>query len=303
MEQDWIKAPPKKILFATDLSARCDRALDRAAALAVAWHAELVAVHALEQSEDFYAKVLDERLPSWPRQTDPAKIVEEQLRHDIPPSVRVTAVAEKGDPVDLVMRAAKTHGCDLIVTGIARDETLGRFGLGATVDRLLRRSRIPLLVVKERARRPYGNIVVATDFSASAQHALRAAAAFFPDRKLDVFHAFNPPAVGLAPEPDRYRAQYRETAVADCNAFLAASGIPQERAARFGVIIEEGRPGELIRQYARDRGVDLVVLGTHGRSALFDMVIGSTAKEILSTLSCDALVVREPRAAVEGEKA
>jgi hypothetical protein len=34
---------------------------------------------------------------------------------------------------------------------------------------------------------------------------------------------------------------------------------------------------------------------------LFDIPIGSTAKAILSSLSCDALVEREPRSVVEGE--
>ena len=37
---------PKRLLLATDLSARCDRALDRAAQLAEAWQAEIVAVNA-----------------------------------------------------------------------------------------------------------------------------------------------------------------------------------------------------------------------------------------------------------------
>ena len=39
---------PKRLLLATDLSARCDRALDRAAQLAEAWQAEIVAVNVLD---------------------------------------------------------------------------------------------------------------------------------------------------------------------------------------------------------------------------------------------------------------
>lgn len=42
-EPSWINGPPRRIILATDLSARCDRALDRAAALASAWQAELIA--------------------------------------------------------------------------------------------------------------------------------------------------------------------------------------------------------------------------------------------------------------------
>jgi len=45
--RSWMQGPPKAILLATDLSARCDRALDRAALLASEWQAQLIIVHAL----------------------------------------------------------------------------------------------------------------------------------------------------------------------------------------------------------------------------------------------------------------
>jgi nucleotide-binding universal stress UspA family protein len=61
-------------------------------------------------------------------------------------------------------------------------------------------------------------------------------------------------------------------------------------------LIEFGTPSALLRDYVRDRDIDLVVLGTHGRSAFFEALIGSVAKQIMGELPCDALVVRDPRA-------
>jgi nucleotide-binding universal stress UspA family protein len=301
-EPDRTQGPPRKILLATDLSARCDRALDRAAALAAVWQAELIAVHALEQTDDFYTASVERRLPTWRRLPDAVRAVEDQLRRDMMQAApKVTAVVEKGEPTEVVLRVAQARACDLIVTGIARDETLARFGLGTTVDRLLRRSRVPLLVVKQRARSPYGNILVATDFSESSRCALQAAMAFFPDQKLGIFHAYDAPLAGMTNEPARYQDEYRKVAAGDCATFLAGAGIPEEQRRSFELLVEQGHPSDLIRQYVRDRGVDLVVLGTHGRSALLSVLMGSTAKEILSSLSCDVLVVREPRSVVEGE--
>src|SRR5690554_1853313 len=94
---------PRKILFATDLSARCDRALDRTALLAEAWGAEIVLVHALEQTDDFYENELKWRVPSWRRSSGLSQIVKEQLRHDLAKvPANVTLVVEKGAPEKLV---------------------------------------------------------------------------------------------------------------------------------------------------------------------------------------------------------
>jgi nucleotide-binding universal stress UspA family protein len=302
-EPSWIKEPPRKILLATDLSARCDRALDRAAALATTWQAELIAVHALERTDDFHATELERRLPSWRRRPDPARIVEDQLRGDLMQAApKVSVVAEQGEASALLLRVATDRGCDLIVTGIARDETLGRFGLGRTVDRLLRGSRVPLLIVKQRVRGPYNNILVATDFSDSSRYALKAAVAFFPGRKLGIFHAYDTPLGGVTSDPMPHLEAYRKVAAGECVTFRAGAGLADPHGQRFGLIVEDGYPSQLIQQYVVDQGVELVALGTHGRSALFNVLLGSTTKEILASLPCDALIVREPRSSIEGEK-
>ena len=59
-------------------------------------------------------------------------------------------------------------------------------------------------------------------------------------------------------------------------------------------LVEPGSPRQIVREFAQLHGVDLVVLGTHGRGALLEALLGSGAKSILSTLPCDALVVRGP---------
>jgi nucleotide-binding universal stress UspA family protein len=290
--------PPRKILFATDLSARCDRALDRAVTLARAWRAHLVAVHALEQSGDFYVSELDRRLPSWRRPPDPARIVEEQLRHDILQEGQVAAVVvEPGEPVEVIMRVLEAQGCELIITGIARDETLGRFVLGTTVDRLLRTASVPVLIAKQRVRSPYRAIVVATDLSAASAHALHTALSFFPGQKFGLFHAYRAPMAGLTENPHRYRDEFRDVAVRQCEDFLERAGVPADLRASFEVTVEPGDANRLLRQYVRDRKTQLAVLGTHGQSALFDILVGSTAKEILSALPCDVMVVPQRAAA------
>lgn len=295
----WTNGPPQKVLLATDLSARCDRALDRAASLAAQWQASLVVLHVIEFHElDFSDRA--EQIPSWRRPPDPATLTRQKLLADVgTAAANATVVIERGDPAEAVLRVAEAEGCDLIVTGVARDEPLGRFSLGKTVDRLLRRSRVPVLIVRDRVRGGYRHIVVATDLSSSSRHALQAASGFFPEQRLTVFHAYEAPFSGRVTDSASYQREYRKVAVRDYESFLESADIAAHGGSLPQVLVEQGPPEVLLRDYAREQGADLVVLGTHGRSAVFEVFLGSVAKAIVDYLPCDALLVREPRAAVE----
>jgi nucleotide-binding universal stress UspA family protein len=289
----WMTGPPQNILLATDFSPRCDRALDRAAALASEWGAKLVALHVLETFDGSTVTARD--LPSWRRSTDPVARARKELLADVGALAgRATVVIAEGDPVTEILHTAETEGCGLIVLGTARNELLGRVSLGRTVDRLLRRARVPVLVVRNRARAAYRKVVVATDFSASSRHALEAAARFLPGQKLTLFHAYD----DRRTDSDSARRELRLAAARDMEAFLAGADTPAAWQ-RPDILIEEGAPSFLLRDYVQERGVDLVVLGTHGRGAIMELLIGSVATAVMDEVPCDALIIREPRAAVE----
>lgn len=286
--------PPARILLATDLSGRCDRALDRAAALAHAWNATLVIAHVLETHIDDLVRRRRDDLPSWRRTADRAAMVEKQIRRDLinGPADVIVRITE-GAPAQRIEEIAAEEGCGLIITGVASDQTLGRSFLGATVDRLVRRSRVPVLVVKSRVRGPYQKLVAATDFSDSSLYALETAAAHFPSTEITLLHAYELPFESLMTRTDiadQIAAYERETGAA----FLAKSGLANKGEVRL--LIEHGPPESIFRVYVEDVGADLIVVGSHGRSAAFDVLIGSTAKRIVESANTDILVVREPRA-------
>ena len=53
-------------------------------------------------------------------------------------------------------------------------------------------------------------------------------------------------------------------------------------------------PTEIVR-YGRDAGIDLIVMGTHGRTGVERLVLGSVAEKVLRDASCSVLVVKLPR--------
>lgn len=283
---------PHHLLLATDLSPRCDRALDRAAQLATEWQAKLVALNVLDP-----AASPDQAL-AWVSGASEEQLIQvarQQLAEDLA-SVKVAAtlrLVRSQNATAAIQEAAASMQSDLVVTAVSRSELLGRLWLGSTVENLARSLSRPLLVVRKRVRGPYERIVVATDFSEFSRHALLAAARFFPARGLILYHAHALAMSGLANAlPDPGVSSGIEEA--ECAAFLAATPLP------FGLnvrcVIERGAIESTLTRFVREHRIDLVVMASHGRGGLLDLLLGSTAAKLLDWLPCDTLLVRKPGA-------
>ena len=276
-----------RILLATDLSARSDRALDRAMMLAAREGSQLVVLHVLEPvaGNRFYPPT--QPLPAL------ATIVRQQLLHDLGDCANKAQIRiEQGDPAEVIERVARELEATLVIVGVARVERLGRFVLGTTVDRLVRAVEAPLLIVTERARRPYQRVAVAVDLSAVSTQTLALATSSFPD-KVTAFHAFN--RVYGTSDSGAALAQSRQVAETNFKDWLAGTQLPDEARARVVARIEHGDPAQLLRSAAHNGDYDLVVIGTRGRGRIFEFFIGSVAKQILAELPRDALFFRETK--------
>lgn len=279
---------PRHILLATDLSCRCDRALDRAVQLAGEWGAELTAATVIEPEP---ADLFDPRPSSWRRQATPAERMHWRLARDVASVADdIGVVVETGDPATKLVEIAEHEHCDLIVTGIARDETLGRMILGNTVSRLVRRAAVPVLVVRDRPAGPYRRIVIATDFSEAALQATLVASAFFPAAALTLFHGYDVPYTGYLTDRD-FTSESRAKADEAGAMLRAESRIDAALLERLDVVVERGTPEMLISDHVEDHHGDLTVVGSQGHGILFDAFIGSMDKRLLDTLEGDLLIV------------
>ena len=64
---------------------------------------------------------------------------------------------------------------------------------------------------------------------------------------------------------------------------------------RLESLLLEGRPFEQIVQVAQDEKVDLIVLGSHGRSGLARLLMGSVVERVIGTVKCPVLVTKLKR--------
>jgi nucleotide-binding universal stress UspA family protein len=64
----------------------------------------------------------------------------------------------------------------------------------------------------------------------------------------------------------------------------------------------EGDPATEIVRYARDAGIDLIVMGTHGRTGLERLLMGSVTERVMREAACSVLVVKMPKGVPTAEK-
>jgi nucleotide-binding universal stress UspA family protein len=64
-----------------------------------------------------------------------------------------------------------------------------------------------------------------------------------------------------------------------------------------------GTPADEIIRYADARDIDLIIMGTHGRSGVAHLLMGSVAEQVVRTAPCAVLLVRHPKGAVKSQVA
>jgi nucleotide-binding universal stress UspA family protein len=136
-------------------------------------------------------------------------------------------------------------------------------------------------------------ILVPTDFSECSRAAVEQAAQFAQIFGADIrlLHIMEPPMYGLdftlsQPESPPGLREILTEKMRGLTEGLRKLGISAE--GRFGI----GVPFLEILQAAKDQAADLIVMGTHGRTGLAHLLLGSTAERVIQRAHCPVLTVR-----------
>lgn len=287
------------VLVGSDLTSGADEAVRQACALARDIDSTLVVCHVLP--ELLRVRML---FPQWGG-IDPA--FEEAIRNKAREALDRQVAAVIGDAkadVELVFDSGTPHA-GLLAQADQGSAGVIVLGPGKVADFVVRHAAVPVLVARPS---PRGVVIGATDFSDPSLPALDAAASEARRRgaALHLLHAVDVGAYMVASTAIAgmtYLGGVPTAALAVLDDLQAAAELRlQESLRQFNVrgkaLALTGPAADVIAKAAQESRAELVVVGTHGRTGLARLTLGSTAEAVLHSAPCSVLVVRlaAPRA-------
>lgn len=214
--------------------------------------------------------------------------------------VKANELRTAGKPWEELLREAVTNDYDLLVVGSHKQHALGQLLLGNSGRRLVRKCPCPVWVTSPVEDGKVRRILVPTDFSETADEAIKLAHTLAKQFEADlhVLHAieyhFEPQMRDLIvsmDEVEEYRSRSREDAERQLNEVVSRCGL-DENIALDHRHLAVGAPDAMIRNAVKDLSVDLVVMNTLGRSGLKGLLVGNTAESVLNHLTCSILAIK-----------
>lgn len=217
-----------------------------------------------------------------------------------PLSNSIKIVVEEGDEVqtmlsegivhEAIINSAECRNCDLIVMGRRGLNRLERAFMGSVTAQVIRYSPIDVLVMPKNTSLGWKHVLLATDGSEYSNIAM--------ERSLEiaVSHDAKLSTVSVADISDKFYNEmpgslermndHVHENVEAVRAKAESMDIP------FASYIREGEPHKEIVRLARELKVDVICMGSHGRTGIERILMGSVAENVLQKTPCPVLIVK-----------
>lgn len=304
----------RKILIAVDESSCSERAGRVGLAFAKKLNAQVVVTHVMKAPPTYWGLAAPSDTMKHHAQEilEPWALLGQQMQLDF----RTEPMHDDNIAEGIVYLANRSQ-CDLIVMGTHGREGLGRMLLGSVAERVSRLAKMPVMLVRgdgqvEPSTGLFERILAPVDGSEAGRPAFELADRLAAQlgAELQILHVVPPlPAPMVGPYggnmtafnwEDTLRAMEEQgEAIVEHAQKLAQA--PRVKTALLKA--QTRREADVIVDFARDSRADLIVMGTHGRTGLERLLLGSVAEGVAHHAPVPLLLVRPVPAASDEKQA
>lgn len=281
------------VLVPTDGSDHAGIAVDHGVELGARFDATVHVLHIVDVSSM-------ETVP----QSDESRAKGEELVNSIATEatrrgVTIETAVRTGTPSERILEYTSEEDIDLVTMGTYGRTGVRRYLLGSVAEKVVRLSDVPVLTVRRSRDRsshfPYDNVVVPTDGSQGVQEAIGWAITIAKacGGTIHALSVIEPIPFGIDVDigPGIQRDRMQESAE---NAVARVVEDARDEDLDTTAAVTRGRPHEEIVSYIDEHHIDLVVMGTRGRSGIDRYLLGSVAEKTVRTSPVSVMTVRQP---------
>ena len=201
---------------------------------------------------------------------------------------------DEGSPVDRILDFAEENFFDLVVTGRRGMSRVEQSLIGTVASRIIGHSKCDVLVVPINSVVKWGSLLVPTDGSRfsgdSTEKAIGLARVY--DARIKVLSIVDVTEESQAQAPDAV-----DSLVEQARKYVDAVGKKAEAAGiHADCYVREGESFRVITNMARKESSDMIVMGSHGRTGVKRLFMGSVTKRVIENAHCPVLVVKASKA-------
>jgi nucleotide-binding universal stress UspA family protein len=287
-----------RLLLATDGSPFSEGAIREAIRLAKRCSSKLAAISVIETNPEYETiapQLLEKAEKTTRGHLESVKSQAKKEGVDI-----TTSILEGEDSYNFISDEAVKNKISMIIMGRRGRTGLKRLMMGSVTSRVIGHAPCNVLVVPRAAKVEFKNILVATDGSKYSAAAASEAIGLAKRNasKLTVISVvpselmtptdieFSMPQRELIAEKEMHEAEKNARAVKDA---------AQKEGVTVQAFVMSGKPADAIIETAREKGADLIVLGSHGKSGIEKLLMGGVTERVIVLTACAVLVVNPVR--------
>ncbi len=266
----------EKVLVCTDSSPASKGAVVTALALAQTCRSQVYLLEILEYNLG-YTGLAPEAVLQWEQEvaSDLAGIEAEAKDLNVP----AKSIVRRADAAyAAIVDEAQKLGIDLIIMGRHGKHGLRKMLMGSVTERVIGLSPANVLVIPQESPLPWERVLIANDGSPYSEAAWEAA--------LEMIRRLDARLIGVSAAREEGELPEAEAIVQKMLMRANRQGIPME------IHVSIGAPDDIIVQIAHDKQANLIVVGSHGRTGLKRLLMGSTAARVIGSAPCPVLVVK-----------
>lgn len=285
----------EKLLLATDGSQFSEGAIREAIRLAKKCSSKLSAISVIETNPEYETiapQLLEKSEKTAREHLEAVKALAKKDGVDC-----ATGIIEGQDSYNYISEEAAKNKSSMIIMGRRGRTGLKRLAMGSTVARVIGHAPCNVLVVPRAAVVEFKSIVLATDGSTYSTAAASEAIGIAKKNGARLTVISVVPAELATPTDVDFSAAQRELlADKEMQAAEKNAKAVKEAALKEGVTVQAfvmtGRPADAVIETAKEQSADLIIVGSHGRTGLARLLMGSVAERVIVLTACAVLVVK-----------